>query len=254
MKPTIAIPIYINDADNPRQHVLNTTYTGAVLAGGGLPLLLPVTEAMEEPEIHACLDRADGLLLPGGGDIAPLLFGEDPIRAIGASSLCRDAFEITCAQYAHEIGMPILGICRGHQVLNFALGGTLWQDIYTSPGTTLSHQQSSARHELHHQLLIQPDSLLADILGAEKIHTNSFHHQAVRDPAPGLKVSARTADGIVEAIESENPDRFVLGVQFHPECMYEHHPRFARIFFRFVQAASLHPAAGTARDEKEFLL
>lgn len=254
MKPIIAIPAFVNDADSPGQHCISTAYTGAVLAGGGLPLLLPITEALEEQEIHAYLDRADGLLLPGGGDIAPLLLGEDPIRALGACCLHRDAFEITCVQYAREIGIPILGICRGHQVLNFALGGTLWQDIYTSPGTNLSHQQSSARHELHHQLLIQQDSLLSDILGVEKMHTNSFHHQAVRDPAPGLKVSARTADGIVEAIESDDSEVFVLGIQFHPECLYKHHPRFLRIFSRFVQAAAHNPNVSAVPSEKEFLL
>ena len=254
MKPIIVIPTFVNDADSPKQHCVATSYTRAVLAGGGLPLLLPIAESMEDSEIHTCLDRADGLLLPGGGDIAPLLLGEDPIRALGACSLYRDAFEITCVQYAHEIGMPILGICRGHQVLNFALGGTLWQDIYTSPGTNLSHQQSSARQELHHQLLIQPDSMLADILGTEKMHTNSFHHQAIRDPAPGLRVSARTSDGIVEAVEGVSADNFVLGVQFHPECLFEQHPRFLRIFSRFIQAAAQNSSAGGPQTEREFLL
>ena len=186
---------------------------------------------------------ADKLILPGVGAFGDAM---ERLHQYGLVDVIREAL--------NDKGIPILGICRGHQVLNFALGGTLWQDIYTSPGTNLSHQQSSARHELHHQLLIQQDSLLSDILGVEKMHTNSFHHQAVRDPAPGLKVSARTADGIVEAIESDDSEVFVLGIQFHPECLYKHHPRFLRIFSRFVQAAAHNPNVSAVPSEKEFLL
>ncbi len=176
-----------------------------------------------------------GLLLSGGGDLHPSFYSEEPCWKLGEVSLVRDRFEIALLRLVLDVGKPVLGICRGMQVLNVALGGTLYQDLPTQVPASLQHRQKGARKEPVHEVKLKKGSLLADVLGAERIWVNSFHHQAVKDVAPPLEAVAWSADGVVEAVEL--PGRgFVVGVQWHPEDLLEE-DHAAALFRGFVAAA-----------------
>lgn len=215
------------------QALLPHHYFRAVEKAGGLPVLLPPLGSEDAvPELVGFLD---GLILAGGGDIDPLYFGEEATLAIGLISPERDWFEITLARRALAAGRPILGICRGMQVLNVAAGGDIHQDIGTA-GARVKHFQDAPRWYPTHAVHVYPGTRLAVILGERELRVNSFHHQAVRRLAPGLRAAALAADGIVEAVEGTGRP-FVLGVQFHPESMWERYPIFLELFTALVEAA-----------------
>ncbi len=196
----------------------NLTYVNAVKKAGGVPLVIPMTT--DDRQIDAILDVIDALIMTGGEDIAPLkYFGEEPHPNLGEVVPERDAFDIKLIQKAVAKGIPVLGICRGVQALNVAFGGTLYQDIPTQvPTYSIQHSQDAPGSVGTHSIAIDKNSVLYKQLGVEKIAVNSFHHQAVKDVAPGFKVTAKSKDGIVEAIEKiDNPK--VWGVQFHPEIL-----------------------------------
>lgn len=193
-------------------------YIRSVLAAGATPLIIPPYDEVE-PCLNT-LDHIDGLLLTGGGDINPLFLGEEPVKALGEINPRRDRQELLLTRWAADRQIPILGICRGIQIMTAALGGRLYQDIYTqSEGECIKHSQELDRSCPSHHVDIEPESLLSRIFaGAERLAVNSFHHQAVKEPAPGFKVCARASDGIIEAVESTEY-KSMLGVQWHPECM-----------------------------------
>jgi putative glutamine amidotransferase len=178
----------------------------------------------------------EGLLLSGGGDVDPYLFGEEPLPVVGEISPDRDRFEIELARRAMAEGMPVLGICRGIQVLNIAAGGTVCQDISLICRTPLKHCQQAPRAYGTHGLRLLPGSELAGALGVQDIRVNSFHHQAVIRLGMGLQATAYAPDGIVEGIEYDKG--WVLGVQFHPEEMWELDRRFLNIFKALVDASN----------------
>lgn len=191
-------------------------YYASILKAGGIPFIIPPFD--DDNILINTLDNIDGLLLTGGGDINPLFLKEEPVKELHSINPHRDRQELLLARLAANRQIPVLGICRGIQVMNAALGGSLYQDIYSqAEGKLIKHSQDLDRAYASHTVRIEEDSLLAKIMGQTTLPVNSFHHQAVKEPAPGFRVSARATDGIIEAIESKEY-KSMLGVQWHPEC------------------------------------
>lgn len=215
-------------------HLLPETYVRSVRTAGGTPILLPATFDAEVRSAY--LRLCDGILLSGGGDVNPAFFGEEPSRHLGNVDPLRDAFEISLCQEALEQDVPLLAICRGVQVLNVAAGGTLIQDIPSTVPNAIQHAQKAPVWHASHAIEVMPDTLLFRIWKVNRLYVNSFHHQAIGEVASEFSVSARTADGIVEAIESRR-HRFVLGVQFHPEGAGDHNPHMKALFVGLIEEA-----------------
>jgi microsomal dipeptidase-like Zn-dependent dipeptidase/gamma-glutamyl-gamma-aminobutyrate hydrolase PuuD len=200
-------------------------YYASVRRAGATPLIIPPTE--DRATMLRSLEAVDGLLLTGGADVNPLFLGEEPVRSLSDINPQRDRFELLLTRLAADRQIPILGICRGIQVMNAAFGGTLYQDIYSqatppegAPADAqplLKHSQQLARGIASHSVHLVEGSLLAQLFATDRLPVNSFHHQAVKEAAPGFRVAARSADGVVEAIESTEY-KSMLGVQWHPEC------------------------------------
>jgi putative glutamine amidotransferase len=234
-KPVIGLTCQLFPEPLPRSSV-NQQYVDAVIAAGGAPLLIPI--GLDKEALDRIYGLIDAVLLPGGDDVSPQLYGQQPHPALGAVSDARDALEVNVASRAIEDGMPLLGICRGVQVLAVAGGGTLWQDVPSQYETSLSHDiREHGRDHLCHEIEVVAGSLLHRAIGSTRATVNSFHHQAVREVPEGFRVTARAGDGIIEAIETED-NRFVVGVQCHPEGMWRTTaPEFAGLFESFVDAA-----------------
>lgn len=192
-------------------------YFRSVQAAGGVPVVIPPSDTADEATV-ALLERLDGLLLSGGADLNPLYCGEDPLPALHGINARRDRFELGLIRLAYDRQVPMLGICRGIQMLAVALGGTVLQDLASClpDARLIKHSQDAPRGIATHRVAAEPGSLVARLLG-EQFAVNSFHHQAVGDPGPHFRVTARSADGVVEAIESTEL-KSIIGVQWHPEC------------------------------------
>lgn len=209
-------------------------YVRAVEKAGGLPLLLPWPLQPGGGQHYLAL--LDGLLLSGGGDIDPVYWGEEPQPGSGEIEPVRDELELGLCRAALAAEMPVLGICRGHQVLAVAAGGALHQDLSVRdyPGL-LKHSQQAPRWYPTHRVRVQPETRLASLFPAA-LRVNSFHHQAVSRVPEGFLVSARADDGVIEAIESRH-HLFALGVQWHPEAMWQQPVNYDALFNAFVHAA-----------------
>lgn len=228
--------IGITTAHNTEQdyYYCRNNYIGGIKQAGGVPVLL-LPQADQDALLY-CAKKIDALLLSGGGDLQPFLFGEEPHWKLGEFDPERDDFEIGMLRLMIDLGKPVLGICRGIQLLNVALGGTLYQDLASQLPSSLQHQQEAPRKCPTHFVTVIPDSRLATILGTTRLRVNSLHHQAIREAAPGLQVTARADDGVIEGMES--PDQpWLLGVQWHPEGMWEHDQAAASLFRALVHAA-----------------
>ncbi len=210
-------------------------YLDAILTAGGLPILLPTSLPITTlPEL---VNRFDGFVLSGGGDVDPALYGGHLNATVHSIDPERDAFECALIPLVLEADKPLLAICRGAQILNVALGGSLYEDIPSALPAALRHDwyPDIPRDYLAHTVEIEPGSRLAEILGTRKLRTNSLHHQAIRQPAPGLEVVARAEDDVIEAVELPGKC-FAIGVQWHPECLPEE-PAMQRLFSEFVKVA-----------------
>jgi len=216
------------------RHRQNDTYIEAIKKAGGLPILLPCLSALAD--IHQHLDLVHGLLISGGPDVDPLFFGEEPEMGLGKIHPLMDAYEIPLIKEALRRDMPLFGICRGVQMLNVAAGGTLIQHIPHTVAKSLLHQQQAPRSYMTHAVTLRQGTQLAAIFQADSLRVNSFHHQAVGKVAPGFVISAQALDGVVEAIESGDA-RFAVGVQWHPECMWNEEHNYDAVFTAFVAAA-----------------
>jgi putative glutamine amidotransferase len=194
---------------------LGITYVRAVEAAGGIPVVMPPLRLDEVSDLVA---RLDGVVLSGGPDLSPAAYDAKPHPDLGATEPALDAFEYALLAEALRHGLPILGICRGAQALNVALGGTLHQHLPEVVGNAVSHRQSEDGRKPTHAVEIVAGSLLAELLGSGSIAVNSFHHQAVDRLGKGLRVSARAADGTIEAIEDRSRP-FLLAVQWHAETL-----------------------------------
>lgn len=190
---------------------VNVAYLRAVAVSGGAPMIL--SPAAGPDAVPALLDGIDALVLSGGADVDPSRYRAAPHPKLGTVEPERDAFEFALATEAERRGLPVLAICRGLQLVNVALGGTLWQDLTSERG---AHPQSGARTDRVHDVRLDAGSWLAETLGTEALRVNSFHHQAIRDLAPGLAATAHAPDGVIEGIESTGT-WWLLGVQWHPE-------------------------------------
>jgi putative glutamine amidotransferase len=236
MRPLIGLTAALRKDDSTTSSArVRTTYVQAILDAGGAPVLVP---AGPEEALRATLQRLDGLLLTGGMDIVPSRFGEQPHPQLGGIEPERDDMEIALCQWALDGGKPLLGICRGIQVMNVAAGGTLYQDIASQYATAIRHPSDTAlpRSFIAHDIIVEPGTRLAGLVGSGLLPVNSWHHQAAKDVGRGLVVTARAADGIIEAVEvSGHP--FAVAVQFHPEDLYTIDERIRRLFVGFVEAA-----------------
>jgi len=213
---------------------VNQDYMEAVLRAGGLPVLFPVTE--DEGLLERLLDQVDGLVLSGGEDVDPRFYGEEKLPCCGTISPERDRMEFPLCRLALKRDLPVLAICRGVQVLNCALGGTLYQDIAEQFSKTLEHPCYDRPAEPVHEVRTEPGSRLHAILGSPVVQVNSRHHQAIRLPGKGLRVTGRATDGLPEAVELPEA-HFVLGVQWHPESLSDRFPEHQRLFDALLRAA-----------------
>jgi putative glutamine amidotransferase len=214
---TVAVTASIRpDGDTSRVR-LTAAYVTALENAGLIPLIVP---PLSSPgAASAVLDSVAGLVLTGGEDVDPARYGEKRHEKVRNVNAARDAAEVALIKEAKDRGTPVLAICRGIQILNVALGGTLVQDISSQCRTNIEHDDEGARDSRSHEISVVPDSLIARAVGAQHLTVNSFHHQAVKSVAEGMRVTARSPDGVIEGIESTDEDWWVMAVQWHPEEM-----------------------------------
>jgi len=205
-------------------------YVRAIRESGGIPVVLPNTGGNTD-RVPEYLDRLDGLLMPGGADIPPLEYGEAQHETVELLDDDRFQFEkVLIREWIEKTDKPLLGICLGSQWINVATGGTLIQDIPS--------ERNANHRDTEHPVTLEPDSRLARILGSNEVQVNSFHHQAADTIGEGLRAVAKSPEGIVEATETIDPDRFLIGVQWHPEKMMPENGTQAKLLEAFIEAAT----------------
>ena len=236
-KPLIALTPYFNiDKDEP---YMRPAYLKAICAAGGIPVILPLD--LTESDLAQLVGTFDGFLFTGGPDVHPFYFGEETQAHCGNVCLRRDVLELALLKLVMEAGKPILGICRGVQLLNIGLGGDIYQDIPSQfhMDFPIAHSQPFYYDIPSHTVSVAPGTLLSKIARCDTLKVNSMHHQAVRRIAAGLIDSAHAAGGLVECIEKPDYPYFI-GVQWHPEYLWEKDESAARLFTSFVDAAAHH--------------
>lgn len=233
MKPLIGITSIFREKS--QDYGVKSPYVEAVRCAGGLPVLLPASSSLEDAE--ALANAVDGLLIPGGIDVSPLLYGQQPIPQVAKTRRDFDLFETALIKAVAKQNKPIFGICRGMQIINVCFGGTLYQDIYEQVNRQICHcQDMDIRSEATHMVTLSENSRLRSIIDADTLLVNSYHHQAICDVAKGFTATAAAPDGVVEAIESDNGQ--ILAVQWHPECLYRTMVPAMELFRSFVLCCS----------------
>jgi len=231
MRPVIGVTL--GDGDEPGIHAVRQDYVRSVEQSGAVPVVLP---PVSPDDVPALLARLDGVLLSGGVDVDPALYGQEPHPRLGRVNRRRDDFELALVREALRRDLPILAICRGHQLLNVATGGTLVQDIASSVQGHADHDGKGPRWRRSHRVDVTAPSRLREILGQDALSVNSIHHQAVDRVGDDLVVSARCPeDGVVEGLERP-ASRFVVAVQWHPESFWNRADSFQRLFDAHAEA------------------
>lgn len=229
------IGIVICKLENNNQSVPEA-YIHAIKTAGGLPLILPLIKS--KISITEYISLCDGFLFCGGGDITPLLFGQEPTNGIGKTDISLDLYQIRFMKQILEAEKPVLAICRGMQILNVACCGTIYQDLNGIDFATINHMQTSlSRKDVSHKVNFTPSTHIQRLLGPFA-YTNSFHHQAIHQLGYGLTATGTTGDGIIEAIEMPSHP-FVVGVQWHPECMLDSSPNMKQLFTALIHYAKI---------------
>jgi len=250
MRPVIGIPCQADFREGSKRPIYgnNRTYVHAVEDAGGLPILIPMLRDLRN--LEDLLPRLDGILFSGGIDMQPSLYGEQKLAQTDEFDQQLDEFEITVANWALQEDIPILGVCRGMQLLNVVLGGTLYQDIASQRADSLEHRRRDMpRTALTHAVVVEEGSLMEQVLDTRHVWINSLHHQAVKEPGKGVRISGRAEDGVAELLEVPG-HRFLLGVQGHPEEIYGEVEPFAKLFSAFVRASANIPVAPVVGSEK----
>lgn len=212
---------------------VNEDYVQAVIDNGGIPYIIPFNEYPDVTMVQVA--NVDGLILSGGHDIDPRLYGEESLPKIGEIWPARDYFDMLLLKEAEKRHQPVLGICRGAQLINVAHGGSLYQDITYRKEVTLKHNQSSAPDIASQTVTFADDSYLAKLIGEVKVSVNTYHHQLIKQVGQDLHAVGYAGDGVVEAFE--NDDASIIGVQWHPELLYRKHAKMAQLFADLVAKA-----------------
>lgn len=251
-RPVIGIPTQTLQAidripeDLPHSWVMNSRYYTAVTSVGAVPWMVPLLDS--DPEtLRAIYQHLDGIFLAGGVDLDPVSYGEERHRLCGRTDSARDAVELLFARWALEEGKPVLGVCRGMQVLNVAAGGTLWQDCGELFPGSLKHDYFPGagwpRDYLAHEIRVVEDTRLHRAFGADTVMVNSMHHQGIRTLGEGLVASSYAPDGLIESLETAG-DAFQVAVQWHPEMLIDTDAPTRRLFEDFIEAANEFQTAG----------
>jgi putative glutamine amidotransferase len=233
-------------AEIPPSWVMSQRYVITLTAAGALPWLIPL---VDDATLRGIYESLDAVFLPGGADIDPVSYGTDPHPMCDKTDPARDRVELALARWAIADGKPVLGVCRGMQLINIAAGGTLYQDLATQYPNGIKHdyfpfgRTGHARDYLAHEVRIADDSRLARLFGAGTIKVNSMHHQGLRELGANLIPTAYAPDGLVEALEGTGPS-YLLGVQWHPEALTECDAATRKLFAEFVEAAGDYRASG----------
>lgn len=216
--------------DSMERVYVNSDYINAVLRNGGIPVVIPASSILELAK--EAVSFCDGLLFPGGEDVHPWHYGEEPLPVVGELRPEIDEAYFKAGKFALTQKIPMLGICKGHQFLNVLMGGSLYQDISLQKKDSIQHVQKRKRSYLTHHVKILEGTRLSSILGQGTCETNSMHHQAVKELGKGLKASAYAPDGVIEAMEDE--EGLIFGVQWHPENLIDSAPIMNQLFTDFA--------------------
>jgi putative glutamine amidotransferase len=238
----------------PSSVVMNQRYYAAVVDAGGTPILIPLLDG-EPDALRGIYDLCDGILIPGGVDVDPVCFGEAPHPQLGRTDPARDRVELQLTRWAVEDRKPLLGLCRGLQVINVALGGTLYQDLASQVPNGIKHDYfpifGYARDHLAHEVVLREGTRTREALELDRVPVNSMHHQGIKTLAPALVPSAVAPDGLVEGAESRS-DHFMIGVQWHPEVFEGSDPHTQGLFKKFIaQAERFHERAESRAPRAE---
>jgi putative glutamine amidotransferase len=255
MRPLIGVPTQtlqaIDDipAGLPHSWVMNHRYFLALTLVDAAPVMVPLL-ANDEAALRAIYERLDGVFLAGGVDVDPAAYKEDRLDVCGRTDPDRDTVEIMLTRWAIADGKPVLGVCRGMQVINVACGGSLLQDVAVAQEQYSKHDyfptQGFARDYLAHEAMVTPDTFLHRVYGGATISVNSMHHQGIRTLAPDLIASVHAPDGLIEGVEG-TADNFLIGVQWHPEMLIERDAGTRRLFQEFRDAAQAHALSGSSK-------
>ncbi|MDO4632694.1 MAG: gamma-glutamyl-gamma-aminobutyrate hydrolase family protein [Eubacteriales bacterium] len=234
MRPVIGvIPLYDDEKDS---YWMLPGYMKVLQLCNALPVMLPLST--DHSELDQLFAMCDGILLTGGHDVGPEVYGEAPKETCGVICKARDEMEIYLLRKAMNADLPVLGICRGIQLMNAALGGNLYQDLPTESESMIDHHMTAPYDRTAHTVKVLPDTLLADMIGSGIHEVNSYHHQAVKNLSPLAEVMAVSKDGLAEAI-SVKEQKFMMGVQWHPEFSYESNPDSKKIVQAFIDACNI---------------